>query len=498
MKKINLTMKKTLLLALCMTMVMFGCKNKGKGDVAQENDVDIEAIADGDDMETEDDGVPMPMFLITADEHYRYLLYWTDVEEPEMSEDNEEWHQSWALQEQFRRNSSQYTNLLSGDKIVKVKYVDEMLTNPDGKKASVGEIHRPEIPSMCARFKVVNPRNVEEDELGRVVVTDSYLKSRKRLDVKVSYTASGEYKRLPDAVVKQLEKQYQMKASRSMLTGKIGDRYTCGAVQFAGEYKIPPRDEYDYKKSLALEVIVDGDKVYACEKLGYYDNGMQGWNADDEGEYIPCDIVAAFEGPKGVELCYDHGAPESYEVGMFFLRNGEYVQQRYEIYHTMIDEEIPVWKKDIAQMQKLFDESGVAVPDGFKLTKWAHFYIDYSNEWIWLRHKEDDTGAFFLRQNGKPTLIATILPYQTAYKTSANDIDYLIISGSLIEPTFATEAFGFKDGRQVEHFKSVEENGEIGFCELNGQNIGDDGRRYLDIFKNADKLEAYFHDSEEE
>ena len=191
------------------------------------------------------------------------------------------------------------------------------------------------------------------------------------------------------------------------------------------------------------------------------------------------------------------GAPESYEVGMFFLRDGKYVQNCFDIYQFMVDEEIPVWKSDIEQMRRLVDDANSQGITGDMLTQWAHFYLNYDNEWIWLRTSDEMCGAFFFRSDGKFTYISTHAGYQTAYSLDANDTDYLIISGSLIEPTFATEAFGYRDGKLVEHFESMQDAGQLVDCELNGKTISkEEGQRYLDLFKDAEPLVAYFKDVE--
>ena len=186
-------MKKLMLLAICAMAVMISCKNQGQTAPADSND-SVAAVIDS--IIEENDTTPLPMFLIGTDGKYMQMLYWTDVEEPQKSEGNEDyydaWHKSWEFQEMFRRNAAQYTNLLDGDNIIKIKFIDEVLKDPDGKTPSVGEIHRKEIPSLCARFDYADvkdkPKANEDgfivDSWGRVIVTDSYLNSRKRLDVK--------------------------------------------------------------------------------------------------------------------------------------------------------------------------------------------------------------------------------------------------------------------------------------------------------------------------
>ncbi len=489
-------MRKTsfLWLALCMAIMMTGCKSKGKPVASSNFEEETEAAS-----EDGADEVLMPIFLINVDDNYKQLLYWMEVEEPDR---NSEEHGAWAHQEEIRKHAAEYTNLMADDGTVfKIRFVDEVLKDPDGNTPSIGEIHgREGIPSLGARYAYVNPKEVDGDYVyASIALTDDYLKTRKRLDIDVKTSSDGDYLPLPADAVKQLERKYGMKACRSLQTGIIDERYVVGALQFEGEYKIPPRDEYDHQKSLALEVIIDGSKVYACEKLGYYDNGTSGWNVDDDGEYIPCDIDLAFKGPKGLELCYSHGAPESYEVGMFYLRDGAYVQEQFDIYHLMVDEEIPVWRSDIEQMRRLVDEAHSQGIDGQMLTQWAHFYLDYDNEWLWLRTRDENCGAFFYRKDGKFTYITTYAGYQKVYSLSANGIQYLVISGSLIEPTFATEAFGYQDGKLVEHFKSMQDAGELDSCELNGQPISkEEGQRYLDLFEDAEPLEAWFTDLEAE
>ena len=348
-----------MLLAIAVMAVMVGCKNKNQTAPADEKD-SVTAVIDS--IIEENDTTPMPMFLIGGDAKYMHMLYWTNIEEPQKSDDNAEyfdtWHNSWEIQDMFRRNAAQYTNRILGDKITKIKFVDEVLKDPDGNTPSIGEIHnREDIPALCARFDFVNAKDKNPDDptWGVVICTDSYLNSRKRLDVK-GVDAVGEFPALPADIVKKMEQEYGMKAANSSKLGTIDGRYTHGTIEFKGEFKNAPKDKYDAdrKFALALELIIDGDKVYKLEQLGYYDETYGAtWNADADG-YIPNSIVAAFEGPKGLELCYTHGAPESFCVGMIYLRDEKLVELQYEIFHSMVDEETPIWKSDIAEMKKLF------------------------------------------------------------------------------------------------------------------------------------------------
>jgi len=496
-------MKKLLLVAICAMAVMISCKQKGQTAPADTTDSVTAAVIDS--IIEENDTTPLPMFLIGGDGTYKQMLYWAQIEEPQRSEGDEDyfdtWHKSWELQEMFRRNAAQYTNLLTDKGVVKMKFVDEVLKDPDGNTPSIGEIHgREEIPALCARFDYVNPKDkaAYDPDWGWVIVTDNYLNTRKRLDVKSCVTANYDYPKLPADIVKQLETQYGMKALKSHKTCTIGDACYMGAVEFKGEYKDAPKDKYDAdrKFALAVEVFVDGDKLFVLEQIGYYDPEYgTAWNADADG-YIPNTIEAAFEGPKGLELCYTHGAPESYCVGMLFPRDRKLIKLEYECYHSLIDEDIPVWKKDFAEMAKLyyadeFSDSHV------KFTKWAHCYIDYDNEWIWLRDKDDKNGAFFLRKDGKFSLVAIENPRLRPSKSEKDGISYLKFAGSAGGPSWQQEIHAFKDGKRIEKFNVLEVEGEIEECSLNGKAISKEaGRAYLNKVPQGQEITAYFRDME--
>lgn len=466
------------------------CGNKTK---ETEELLDSLMIA-GDTILAESEALP-PMFCVGHDSKYHLVLYWTDVKEPKKTKDNEEWfdeiYKKWALQEILRRNAEQYTNLLVGKDIVKVKYVDEILKDPDGNTPSIGQMHvRNDIPSLCARFDVVDAKNRKKAENGVVLVTDEYLETHTRLSVKSMNTST---KKLPANVVKSLEKKYGMSVSRSVLVATIGDKYSWGAVQFKGEYKKASKGKDDDKACLALNVLTDGKNVWSTEEIGYYiSDGEMGWNVDDDGEYIPCDIAAAFEGPKGIELCYTHGAPESYEVGMFYQRNNEMVQDTYEMYQTMIDEVRPIWKKDFAIMDKMYHADDGSEKD-VVLSKWAHCYIDYGNEWIWLRDSDDKHGAFFIYKDGKYQLIAVENFMHKPSRCEKDGISYLKLSGPAGGPAWNTVVYAFKDGKRLWRLTVLEVYGEIDGCWLNNKEISkEEGSRYMESIPEGEDINANF------
>ena len=488
---------------MLLLVAMVSCKNKGQTAPDDEKD-SLAAVIDS--IIEENDTTPLPMFLIGGDGKYMHMLYWANIEEPQKSEGDEDyfdaWHKSWELQEMFRRNAAQYTNRLLGDDIKKIKFVDEVLKDPDGNTPSIGEIHgREEIPALCARFDFVNPKDKNPDEptWGVVICTDSYLNSRKQLKIK-GVDVVDSYPELSADIVKKMEKEYGMKAENSKKLGIIDGRYIHGTIEFKGEYKNAPKDKYDAdrKYALALELIIDSDKVYKLEQLGYYDPTYGStWNADADG-YIPNDIVAAFEGPKGLELCYVHGAPESFCVGMLYLRDGKLIEHQYEIFHALVDEEIPVWKKDFAEMKKLYLADDPHSHKYVELTKWAHCFIDYDNEWFWLRDKDDKNGAIFIRDDkGKFKLIDVENAFQSPSRAEKDGISYLKFGGSPGGPSYQHIIYAYKNGKQLWKLFVLEVYGEINECALNGKTISvEEGKEYMDKIPEGQEITAYFRDIE--
>ncbi len=502
-------MKKLMLLAVCAMALMISCKNNGKTEAAKTNDSTVAVI---DSIIEENDTTPMPMFLMGDDGEYAQMLYWTPVEEPQKETNGDEYfeafHQRWALQEMFRRNKEQYTNMLMGDKFVKIKFVDEILKDPDGNTPSIGQIHgRYGIPSLCARFDFADAKDKKKGEYGghewgTVIVTDAYLQSRKYLPFKYSEHDDEKEDPLPSAVIKQLEQRYGMKVSRSVLECTIGDNYQYGLLQFKGEYKNGPKDYYDEdrKPALALDVLIQDDKVYVNEQVGYmFSETDYSWNVDDGGQYVGCNLLAAFEGPKGLELCFYRGAPESSTVGMFYLRDGKFIEHEYEGYYNLVDEEIPVWKKDIAEMQKLYLADDPHGHKDIKLTKWAHCYVDYDNEWIWMRDKDDKNGAIFMRKDGRLTLIDVENVHQQPSACQKDGVSYLKFSGSAGGPSYQHIIYAFKDGKQLWKLFALEIYGELNECMMNDKPISkEEGKAYYDKVPNGEKITAWFKNIDEE
>ena len=326
------------------------------------------------------------------------------------------------------------------------------------------------------------PKLNRENIPGIVVVTDSYLSSHKALKFKPASTEGEEP--LPSAVIKKMEEKYGMKVNHSVKNAIIGDRYTYGVLQFEGEYKNSTKKKHDpsEKSALALEIITDGDKVYSYPVEGWYDPEFGAtWNADDGGEYFPSQIAAAFQGPEGLEICFIHWAPESATTGRLMVNDGKLDRQEYTIYHSLIDEPMPVWKKDIEEMKRLYVEDDPGERFDVKLTKWAHVFIDYEGEQIWISDDEEENGAFFSREDGKLKLIGTVRGnFKPSFPESRNGNHYLVISGPAGGPSYYTEIFKFKGGKMIEAFNGLEVYGELDGCALNGKEIStEQGKAYM-------------------
>ena len=494
-------MRKIVLLAFCVVVAMISCKNKGQA--AGETDADSTAVSDSAASVEQQDTTPLPMFLYYMNPSYMQTIYWTGVEEPKKDKDNAEYfdgmYASWSLQEMSRRNAAGYTKMLVDDnKWVDIKYIGEQLKDPDGKVMYGGELHgRASIPSPGLKYALVNPKDApkRDYEYGEfyIIVHQDYLKTRKVLKIEIPKNV----KPMPKAVIKQMEEKYGMKAGRSMICSTIDGRYTQGFIQFNGEFKNAPKDkDRDYKKALALEVVADGDKVYAFEELGYYETegGYCTWNADDGGEYCPTSICAAFEGPDGLELCYEHGAPESSTVGIFRVRDGQLTQTEYECYHRLIDESTPLWKKDIAQLKKLFASSSKG-----SLDKYQFLYLDEDNiEEIWMRSDDDNHGAVFTFKDGKPQLVAIEDDKTGIAFYQGNGKGYVKITSE--DGSFrTTKLYAIKGSQVVERFSMKDLDGEITESKLNGKTLTKwEAADYLDKLPlNEYKVYPYWKDINE-
>ena len=434
-----------------MMAVMAGCKQKGQ--TADGADSDSLAV---DSFSTEvRDTTPKPLFLYYFDPDHMQVVYWTDPQEPD------------SLFDSYRRNAAGYTQLLVDDgKSVAIHSIGEQLKNPDGENLYPGELHsRPTIPSMGMNYALVNlADSLRGHPYGQlhVIVHEDYMKTHKRLVTKLESPFDND-KPLPNAVISQLEEQYGMKTQRSELTYSIGDRYTYGVLQFK------PKD----KKVFALEVVTDGDKVYSYPVEGHYEenNNNSTWNVDDDGEYFSSIIGAAFEGPDGLEFTFEHRAPESATVGMFYLRDGKLVCEKLECYHQLVDEQTPFWKKDIATCRNLYLKDDPHENKNYKLTKYR--WIDIDNDFIeelWMRDADDKHGALFTFKGGDIKLIGVETDrLHASFLQPRDGSGFLRIAGSVGGPSVFTQIYEIRQSQLVHRFTALEIYGELNECTFDGK-----------------------------
>lgn len=163
----------------------------------------------------------------------------------------------------------------------------------------------------------------KETEISEIEIMVDYLDST-RLDWRDLRPEETTRLAQIEKVVKQLEKRYGMKITREAIQTVIAERYLWGLVQFGDEYRGVKRDKNDDRHyALALDVLIDGKKVYVHEVLGnWYGEGDMSWNVDDEGKYVGCDILDAYEGDEGLIINFCRLAAESRTKGKFYQRRG--------------------------------------------------------------------------------------------------------------------------------------------------------------------------------
>ena len=475
-------MKKFFFIIVCAMTLMVGCTNKGQ----TAGGVDSDSLAADSFTVEVCDTAPKPMFLYYFDPDHMQVVYWTDAKEPDrtwyekndMLEYYDEARKAWECFDAYRRNATGYTQMLLDDgKSVAIRCIGEQLKNPDGEDLYPGELHsRPTIPSMGMNYAFVNIADSLRDHSFaqlHVIVHEAYMNSRRPLTAKL-VSQYGKVKPLSKTVISQLEEQYGMKTERSEHTYTIGDRYTYGVLQFK------PKN----KKVFALEVVTDGDKVYSYPVEGHYDESEANstWNVDDDGEYASSSIGAAFEGPEGLELCFEHRAPESATVGMLFLRDGKLLRNVYEVYHQLIDEQTPLWKKDLATCRKLYLDNDPHENKNYRLSRYRWIDVDGDyNEELWMRDEDNQHGALFTVKGGDIGLIGVETDkLHLAFLRQTNGKGYVRISGSAGGPAIYTQVFELKNSCLERTFTALEVYGELDECTMNGKPWSKDkGKEYL-------------------
>ena len=309
-------------------------------------------------------------------------------------------------------------------------------------------------------------------------------------------------KPLPANVIKQLEGEYKMKTAKSQLLSQ-GNKYSYGILQFKGKYKTEKEFGQKVDKCLALEVVMAGDKVYSFPVEGYIYEGMSTWHADDDGEYYGCQITL-FEAPDdAIEIAYIEGAPESITTGMFYIREGKMTRERYEVYHVMVDENAPLWKKDIAEVMKLYVADNPSAHKGAKFAKFRWLDIDTdNNDELWIRSADDKHGAFFNRINGKWGLIASEgadhkVEFRFDYSGN-NSPGYLMVTSDDGNPSTFTTVYEIRNSKVVHKFTKHEVYGELDGCTLDGKAINiEAGQKWLDALPKDSNFAIWWQDINE-
>jgi hypothetical protein len=157
---------------------------------------------------------------------------------------------------------------------------------------------------------------------------------------------------------------------------------------------------------------------------------------------------------------------------MYLPRNGEINELEYACYHVMVDEQEPLWNKEIAEMQKLYLKESEARKD-CPLKKFN--FIDIDNDGIdevWMRDKDENIGALFTFKDRKPQLIGVETEKMKASFFRANDNKGAVrIAGPAGGASYATEFYVLRKSQVVDRFFMMELEGEITEAELNGKTL---------------------------
>ncbi len=251
-----------------------------------------------------------PVFMYYMNKDNMQVVYWDSLEKYEGGS----W--SWDLQDTFRKNARRYTKMLLDDnKIAEVRYDREVLKAADGTDADFG-LRNEWYAMKGIRYTLVNPNAVHDTEYSNtsfhLLMTPDYMTSHKLLPIQYVESEEGETP-MPAFILRQLQAKFG-EVERSQKVAVIDNRYTYGVVQFK------PKGN----KVVALEVLaVDGKAYYEVEEADYdAQEPYSIWNVDDDGNYGPANILAAFEGNDGPEVYFVRWAPESATPGCMSLAGG--------------------------------------------------------------------------------------------------------------------------------------------------------------------------------
>ena len=495
-------MKKSLIVAIGALALMAACK----GNKTEPQDSTTTDSLTTDSIIAMADTTPPPAFLYYYSPDNMTVLYWRNVESPDFTADTEEdkairdeMMANWQLQDRIRRNAATYTRLyLDNEHYETVSYVDEQLKNPDGGDLPYGIIHNQWNRGAGLNYAFKNPNNelFKQVEYGGlfVLISDLYLKTHKMLDIEgFGSDDEEEYKEypMPKDILDKLTKQYGLKVDRSVKYCLIGKRYIYGVVQFK------PKGD----KVMALDVIYDqkDDKLYLREDEAPYnkEDNNSTWNVDDGGIFYCSDIAMAFDGPNGLEIAFTDSAPESLTMGLLFLSGKEIKRVDYDSFYVYVDEGKPFWKKDFAELVKLYNADDHDNKYN-TLTKWAWIDIDNDDiDEIWLRDKEGKAGAFFSMKDGKPKLICTEGNGMTATVYDG----HICISGPAGGPSYYYANYILEKSRLAHTFTRLEIYGDLSEAHLDGREMSaDEAGEYFNKLSNKVhwQNEPYFQSIDKE
>ena len=259
------------------------------------------------------------------------VIYWCDTDPSDYDSPER------RVQDLLRQHLKDYTAVVSNNKKFTVRFRSELLPQNNEEDWTKGVV----TGMIGATLRMANATYEFSSAAARkqarsddwlpsfVLTTEQFVADHPILPFKHIYDDEDNIRPLPANIVRRLEQQYGLEASRSELGYEIAGKYRYGVVQF----------EPKGNDMLALEVLTDGKDIWTLECMGNCSDGIDSsvWNVDDGGEYFISHLVAAFDYNGYPVLFFTRGAPESMTPGWMTVKDGKLLRATQTSYYVYYD-----------------------------------------------------------------------------------------------------------------------------------------------------------------
>lgn len=386
--------RRTTIFAILATALLTSCRWINKGPVPPDGMPTDTTAAFADDIGATDTTLA-PAFLYYYSPENMHVVLWTDIYRPDGGSSSAARAQmlSWQRQELLRRNAAAYTRLHIGtDWAEQVVFNGEELSAPDGSDLDIAVLHNSYTPSAALSFAFRHEKHAAlptpPDTAGAmyVLTTAAWTDTHRPLAIKGNpWHSKADDKPLPQTTVTSFEHTFSQKAVRSHTICSIDRKWLYGIIEFRS----------DDGTAIIADVLDLGDTSVATQF--------------NDADTIQRRILAAFNGPQGPELYYEHTTAENTDVGVLTVADGMLRHQTLATYSRPVGEgrHRPFWRNDFEALNALYMAHE---PDSMHgaLVKWCFIDIDDDGyDEVWLRSDDDRYGAFFAVGSGEPQLICT-------------------------------------------------------------------------------------------